>query len=461
METFGTVNGCGCTRSTFELCNLNAGTKSINDILCSQFCTEYVIGCDLTVNCYTIYCTVNCDYAYALCHCGFNCTCYSVGITRVNDKYADAFSNKVFYVTYLLCYVITCVYYRKFNAKFISRFFRTLCKCYEERVVLCGYRKTDGTITYDLNRLTCCCKAVYVFSSYKSNFYRDGCRDGLASNKFHSVINCCASDQCRLLSNCTSHTSVFDCCDSIVCCVKAHYDDIFACTGDCLYCTESHLIVCCEYSLDIAVSLKHVLHYAHTFSTVEVCCLFSYNFKFFIRNIVETCGTVDGSGCTRSTFQLCNLDAFAECIYDVLCSKFCTKYVIRCDLTVNFNTVYSTVNCDNFNALRLSSFNSTCYSVGVTRVNDKNADSLGNKVFNVTYLLCYVITCVYYGQGNAMFCSCFFSTFNESYEERVILCGYRKTNGTGSNSLIGCNAFFTVNYDTARCEAQYKSHAQN
>jgi len=216
------------------------------------------------------------------------------------------------------------------------------------------------------------------------------------------------------------HTASLDCFKSVICCVKAHYHDVFACACDRLESTESHLIVCCEYSLDITVSLEHVLHYAHTFSTVEVCCLFCYYFKFFVSNVVETCGTVDGCGCTRNTFQLCNFHAFTKVVYDVLCCKFCTKYVVRCDLTVDLYTVYCTVYCDNFYALRHSCFNSTCYSIRVTRVDDKYADTLGNKVFYVTYLLCYVIACVYYGQGNAILSSCLLSTFCKVYEERVV-----------------------------------------
>jgi len=135
---------------------------------------------------------------------------------------------------------------------------------------------------------------------------------------------------------------------------------------------------------------------------------------------VETCGTVDGCGCTRSTFQLCNLKAFAKCIYDVLCCKFCAKYVVRCDLTVDLNTVYCTVYCDYANALCHSGLNSTCYSIRVTRVDDKDADSLCYKVFYVTYLLCYVITSVYYGDFNTEFCCCFFCTCCKVYEERVV-----------------------------------------
>ena len=460
MEACASFDSCGCTWDTFQFCNFNAFAENINDVLCCKFCTENVVGSNLTSDVNAVYCTVNGDNVNAFSHSCFNSACYSVRVNRVDDENGNACCNKVFHIGNLFCNIVASVSNCKCNTKFVSCSLCTFNKCYEEWVVLCGNCKADGAVAHYFNfcRST---EAVCIVFVYKCNFNRDGSRDFFASYKFNCVVNSCGADECRLLCDCTCHFACFDSFDSIVCCVKTNNHNLFASAADSFNCAQSHFVVCCEYSLNIAVSLKDVFHYGHTFCSVKVSCLFCNYIEFCVSNIVETCASVDSCGCTRDTFKFCNLNAFAESVNDVLCSKFCTENVVGSNLTCNFNAVYCAVNGNYLNTFSHSCFNCACNSVRVNRVNDENGNAFCNKVFNVGSLFCNIVACICNAEFNAKFCSLCLCTFNECYEERVVLCGNGKTDCTACRSTCLAKIFFAVNCNHTACHGQDHSKAEN
>ena len=144
VEALASFNCSGCTRNTFQLSNFYAFTQGINDVLGCQFCTENVVGCDLTVDFYAVYCTVNRNNFDTFCFCSFHCTGNCVRVTWVYDQNRNAFCYKVFDVGNLFGYVIACVYNAQLYAGFISSSFCAFCQSYKEWVVLSRYGKTNG-----------------------------------------------------------------------------------------------------------------------------------------------------------------------------------------------------------------------------------------------------------------------------------------------------------------------------
>ena len=398
----------------------------------------------------------------AFCHCCFNCTCNSIAVNRVYDKNRNILCNKVFNVANLFCNVIACICNADRNAKVCCCSFCAFNESYKEWVVLCGNGKADAAVANNFHCfafwLVVCVNIVFC---YKCNFNRDRFFDCCAADKCYSIFYSCRTDKSRLLCDCACHLACFDCFDSIVCCVKAYNHNFFARAADCFNCTESHFVICCKYSLNVAVALKDVFHYGHTFCAVKVCCLACNNCKVCICNVVEACAAVDCCGSTRCAFKLCNFNAFAKCINDKLCCKLCTENVVGSNLTFDFNIVYCAVNADNFNAFCFCSFNCACNSVAVNRVNNENGNTFGNKVFNVGSLFCNVVTCVCNAKFNAKFISLCLCTFHQCNTEWVVLCGNGKADCAVCCGICLCEIFLTVNCNHTACHGQDHSKAEN
>ena len=207
--------------------------------------------------------------------------------------------------------------------------------------------------------------------------------------------------------------------------------------------------------------LQQVFHYGHTFRTVKVCGLGSYYFQFCVSDIVEALASVDGCGCARNTFQFSNFYAFAQQVNNVLSSQLRTQYVVGCDLTVDLNAVYRTVNGDYFNAFCFYGLDGTGNSVGVTWVYDQYGNTLSHQVFDVGNLFGHIIACVSDAQGNTGFLSGSFRAVCQSYEEWVIQGRNRKTDGAfrGRGSACG-EVFFAVNGNFTASHGKYQHQAE-
>ena len=81
------------------------------------------------------------------------CRRHSVGIHRIDDQYADVSGNQVLDVILLLCTVVAGICNRQLYSFFFRGGFRPLRKRYEKRVVQCGDRKSDGTVSGAFHRI--------------------------------------------------------------------------------------------------------------------------------------------------------------------------------------------------------------------------------------------------------------------------------------------------------------------
>ncbi len=218
-------------------------------------------------------------------------------------------------------------------------------------------------------------------------------------------------------------------------------------------CAQSHFIILCKNSFDIRVSLQHVFCYSQALAAVKFRSLLSNDIQLAISNLMEALATLTGSACTRDTFQLGNLNLFAQLFNNVFSSHFAALYVIRSNQAGNSALISAAVQADNRDVCLVGSLYRGRNCSGIYRVNQQNADILLQQVSNVISLLCRVVLCVNNLYVNAQFLSLSLNAFGQGYEERVILSGYREAD---SDLFVCCLAL--VLFVAAAAANNHHSH---
>ena len=179
-----------------------------------------------------------------------------------------------------------------------------------------------------------------------------------------------------------------------------------------------------EDSFDVRISLQHVFCYSQTFAAVEFSSLLSNNSQLAVSNFVEAFATLTRSAGTRDTFQLCNLNLFAQLLHDVISSHFAALYVIGSNEASNIALVSTAVQADYRDVSLVSSLYRGRNCCRVNRVNQQNADVLLQQISDIVSLLCRIVLSVNNLNVYAQLLSLSFNAFSQGNEERIVLGRY-------------------------------------